>query len=394
MTNRIRIYSPLMPYPVDQGAFRVIFDQTLSLLEMGHSVELVSWKDSPAQFEEKAAAWRKRWPAPELRRLDSRPRGRLTRVVGSLFSAMASAEAFYYPDDALILCNGLGECDLAIYHYSFAHAWLSRPSLLAPERRRAVHLHNLESDLFSLRARASTGLARYIHAQNSRKLAAHERHLASLCDELWFLSPLDLAQYGDTGRAKKRLIPPTYTCERSRWVQDASTSMDPRSVPVLGFIGGFDFQPNIDSLLWITQQLAPELDRAGFKGKIRVAGRGAERVLGGATRPANLEVLPERFDVDEFFSELSWMLVPHVSGSGVRIKMLDAFVRKIPILATTAAVARIHPELQTHPLIFASDQPSEWVARVMAGGAVDARRACLDLPFPKALLGTDVYRGI
>ncbi|MGZ3696796.1 MAG: hypothetical protein ACXWP5_01775, partial [Bdellovibrionota bacterium] len=193
---KIRIYSPFIPYPVTEGAFQVIQDQAKSLLEQGHEVELVSWKDSEAEFTRRSSLLRNSNPAfssMRFTRFGSRqPDRRAIRILKSIASADASPELYYYPPEA-DQRRSLAPADLGIYHYSFSAAWLRRAR--GPEARRAVHFHNLESELAQARSKEETLAVRWLHLRNFRKLARHERLLLNWAEELWFVSRKDLATF-------------------------------------------------------------------------------------------------------------------------------------------------------------------------------------------------------
>ena len=470
---KVRIYSPFLPYPVTEGAYRVIFDQAFSLLALGHDVELVTWKNSPGEFKSRAGLW-KTWRKTsgnawdksgakakahekadgethgrklQFRYLGPHTDSRTLRILSSCWGNEASPESFYYPKAVLNRLKALLPCDLAIYHYSFAHLWLKFPELLPLEKRRVVHFHNLESDLSFLQlqnlrtlpkvlpkalpkvlpkalpkvwgAALATVLQCWIHRKNFEKLKIHETELSGLSQELWFLSPVDLAKFQTlenlSGQAILRLIPPTFSAEISRWSPQEAVVTAQQTV--LGFIGGFDFQPTIDSAKWILNRLVPALEEAGFKGKVQIAGRGAQAMIptlsthlkaypdnlkaypeGKSPHPEGrspmVEVLPDSFDVDVFFAGLSWMLVPHLTGSGVRIKLLDALSKKIPVMATPSAVERLHPELHEYPLILSSDDPVFWANQALLETPQGTRLKYHDLAFPQAMSGMEIYRDV
>ena len=400
---KIRIYSPFLPFPVTEGAYRVIFDQAVSLMSLQHEVELVTWKDSQSSFQSKLHQWSQHGSLPLIRRLEFKEQNaRWVRVISSFFSDAASPELFYYPKLQSHSLEDLGSCDLAIYHYSFAEHWLKRPHLLPQEKKRVVHFHNLESELFELRAQDAPRFVKGIHLRNADRLRNHEDHLVNLVDALWFLSPLDEKKWRSRQKAglsdltaEIKLIPPTYTSEIAKWTPWAPEMVDPRSKQVnLGFVGGMTFRPNQDSVRWILDKLVPELKKRGFQGRVFILGRGAHTYLQGQSLPPWIEVLPEHTEMKEFLAPLSWMLVPHVSGSGVRIKLLDALAQKIPVLATPEAVERLHPEIQESPFIFSSLSAEAWAHRICSESPFQSRIRLQDLSFPEAMRGDRVYQNV
>ena len=402
---KIRIYSPFFPFPITEGAFRVIFDQVISLQALHHEVELITWKNSREDLERRSRLWAQTWPLPQVRHFpETKVRSPFWRVAHSLFSHLtpknvASPEIFYYPLEVLSRLTEAtwGPCDWAIYHYSFAHAWLRERHKLPLETRRAVHFHNLESVLFRLRSKNTPRRTSWIHLRNAQILARHEKELGSLCSETWFVSPFDLKTFSEASqrkshpKARTRLVPPTYSSLFSRETPP-TTKVCSSTTTTLGLIGGFDFQPNRDSAAWIFQELVPALEKRNFKGRLQILGRNAPNAFVTQKLPPWVEILPEDYLLENFLNQLSWMLVPHVSGSGVRIKLLDALAHRIPVMATPDALNGLHPDLKKHPLIFTSLSAQDWAERILKEPPSETRRRLQNLPFPLAMQGEEIYR--
>jgi glycosyltransferase involved in cell wall biosynthesis len=421
---RARIYTPFFPFPFTEGSFPVIYDQARSLHELGWAVELVVWKDSPGEIARKLGAgdgflqelritaatgaglrsgtagmWRDAVGSTyEPGDAQESKVARTLRVGRSLLSRWASPEMFHYPLEADFRA-ALPHADLGIYHYSFAYPWLRRAAGRR-EARVCVHLHNLESDLFTLRAERdesqSARLPAQLHRLNARKLAAHEAALHGLVDELWFLSAVDLERYAAlTGRtAGLRFVPPTFDArlghERRR---DFETNGRGEAGVVAGFVGGGYFEPNRASIEWIITRLAPALQHRGFGGRVVIAGRGVPQPLIDAARQYPFLELPGFIpSLDGFWRDLSFFLIPHVCGSGVRIKLLEALVSGVPTLATHAAVAPLAEALRADPLLHVGDAAAEWAELlVRERAAFTSRRATTPSGLRAELSGAHVY---
>lgn len=96
--------------------------------------------------------------------------------------------------------------------------------------------------------------------------------------------------------------------------------------------------------------------------------------------------------MEDFWAGLSHSLVPHLSGSGVRTKLLEALASGVPTLATPGAVSRLHPALRENPLLFCSESPDAWAERIVSSAPFAERQAHLDDPLPAMLDGEQVYR--
>jgi len=410
---KIRIYTPYFPLPVTEGAFQIIADQISTFSQLGHSVEVVLVLETLIEAKIKIDAL----PAKEnlfpyqLKSLQNHKRepyqsssNRLRRVLSSLFSELASPELFYYPTE-LKERSFLGPADLAIYHYSFSYSWL-RTSESLGEKKRVVYFHNLESDLSLLRAKTSVSkIQAAIHLHNSRKLRKHEKELSELCDEIWMASPKDYQNFlktmGDPPvSARLRLTPPTYPKalkqNRTQSFLDAASKRNAKieesNKVILGFIGGMDFGPNLDSAQWIIKNLAPALQSSHFSGKILFAGKNPPTSLLKMAEPYQfIEFLGFVENIENFWNQLSFMLVPHISGSGVRMKLLEAVASGVPVLANPEAIERTHPDVQNSPFVLNCKNVEEWMNLILREKPFQTRKSLIQAPAPHALSGTEVY---
>jgi glycosyltransferase involved in cell wall biosynthesis len=381
---KIRIYFPFFPFPVTEGAYLVVADQIRHFSAEGYEVELVCWRESAISIERKLAG--SGWPAAaKWICLDAGPETtaeRFFRVVRSLFSRFASPELFFYPPKLIEQTHRLGCADLAIYHYSYAYAWLSERGRLPTESRRVVHLHNIESAVHELRS----GPLGWVHRRNVRKLRVHEAALAQVADELWFLSPLDAEML----RAPSaRVAPPTIDpALRNRRRGSAAGQI------IVGFIGAMDFKPNYESARWILEEVAPRLERAGFAGKLVFAGRAMPtdlRDLGAKHAMVEFRGFVE--DLDAFWSELSFLAAPHLVGSGVRTKILESVASGVPVLTNTGGAAALVPSVRDSAWVIRRDDPDAWVRVLMEEAGPQATRRKLEAePTCAGLSAEEVYR--
>lgn len=401
---KIRIYSPCFPHPITEGMHQIVADQMNTFLAMGFETELVVVLETLDEIENKASK-----PLAELEarglRLTSLARAlkrrvgfvetakRGVRVARSLLSGLASPELHYYPP-RLARSRVSDDVDLAIYHYSFAYAWL-KSGPVRGEKKRVAYLHNLESELFDLRAAESEkAVERAVHRLNAAKLRAHERELAKHCDELWFLSPVDRRSLLPWAHDKlMRLTPPTYD-EALRQRRQKMLSIKRGQVGEMraGFIGGLDFLPNYHSAKWLLEEVAPRLADHGFRGKLLIAGKGAPdslKALGG--RYSFVEFTGFVRDLEEYWSQLSLSLVPHVTGSGVRMKLLESVASGVPVLCNLDAIRRLHPEVQKSPFVVKCENIEEWVKCLIEEKPFQTRQALASVPHNPGLTGAKIY---
>jgi glycosyltransferase involved in cell wall biosynthesis len=116
----------------------------------------------------------------------------------------------------------------------------------------------------------------------------------------------------------------------------------PLKAPVFTFLGGFDYAPNLDGLGWFLEFCRDAVLSALPNVQIRVVGSGTERGLPQAAAWGDRI----RFSgwVDDLDAELApsvALLSPLRTGSGVKIKVLEAMARGLPVIATPAGVEGI-----------------------------------------------------
>ncbi len=308
----IRVYTPWEPTQQD-GASLVIKEQIAVLRALGHTVTSVSWKKPETRFE------------------------RMVRVLRSIVSSAASSELYYYAD-----CPEPEPCDLAIYHYSFAHYVLKRRR----EEKCIVVFHNRESLLIEARQfrarRRHAWLASALHALHAWKLRRHEEELLQM-RTVWAISRADGG----------RFVPPVF-------LQPLAPAADCLHI---GWIGMMDFGPNREAVLWLLDVLLPALKMAHFPGRLKLAGKTQDKVLRARIRQAELyyplDYMGYVTEAQDFWDQVGVLLVPDREVTGVRMKLLEALVRGCPVLASPEAVSRLHPAL--HEQVVVCKALADWV---------------------------------
>jgi polysaccharide biosynthesis protein PslH len=100
------------------------------------------------------------------------------------------------------------------------------------------------------------------------------------------------------------------------------------------FIGALDWIPNQEGLLWFNREVLPHLHSSSPSVKIHIAGRNApESFVKKLTHPA-IHFHGEVEDAGNFLEPFSIMAVPLLSGSGMRIKILEGMARGMCIVTT------------------------------------------------------------
>lgn len=138
--------------------------------------------------------------------------------------------------------------------------------------------------------------------------------------------------------------------------------------------GSFEWPPNADSLEWFLRTVLPRLleERPGTT--VKVVGPGSERWRGRAT-PDGVSFVGRVDDIAPYFRTARVLVVPLRIGSGIRVKIVQAFGARLPVVSTAKGCEGLDVEGGRHLMI--ADEPWPF-AKAVAGLLDDAeRRAAL-----------------
>jgi hypothetical protein len=128
------------------------------------------------------------------------------------------------------------------------------------------------------------------------------------------------------------------------------------------FLGGLDYKPNLDALLYYQSEIAPRIG----------SGHGKSTVLhhiGNAPASLREKFRPDVVRFDGYVPDLtrrlrdaSFFVAPIVSGTGIKTKVLEAMAVGLPVLATRQAVSGLHVQHKKH--CFICERPADFAEGV------------------------------
>jgi glycosyltransferase involved in cell wall biosynthesis len=109
--------------------------------------------------------------------------------------------------------------------------------------------------------------------------------------------------------------------------------------PVLGLIGSFDWYPTYTAGVRLLRNLWPEIKSQVPEAKLRLVGREAGSAF-AKFRSADdaIEIHENVPDILPHFSELDVMLYAPSQGSGMKVKVMEAFALGVPVVTTNDGV--------------------------------------------------------
>jgi GT2 family glycosyltransferase/glycosyltransferase involved in cell wall biosynthesis len=107
-----------------------------------------------------------------------------------------------------------------------------------------------------------------------------------------------------------------------------------REPDTLLFAGSFSHLPNVQGLRWFIEQVFPDIAARNPRARLIVAGSGNAKRLGACLTHPAIELKGFVPDILELLHRYSVLICPVLSGSGVRVKLLEAFASGIPVIST------------------------------------------------------------
>jgi len=113
------------------------------------------------------------------------------------------------------------------------------------------------------------------------------------------------------------------------------------SFSTLFFIGALDWLPNWEGLKWFLDQVFNPLLEEAPGMPLHVAGRNAPSGISEKLKHPNISYHGEVEDARNFMQSYGIMVAPLFSGSGIRIKILEAMALGKPVVTTSTGIEGI-----------------------------------------------------
>lgn len=177
----------------------------------------------------------------------------------------------------------------------------------------------------------------------------------------------------------------------------------PVGQPHIVTLGTLHYPPNADGIRWFLNEVFPDVRRQVPGAKLTIIGKSppADFLAAAERDPQAVRVTGYVPDLDPYMDEAAIMVVPVRAGGGMRVRILEAFARAMPVVTTTVGLEGI--DAQPGRDVLVADTPAGFAAEVVrllqsaelqASLAINGRRlaeTCYDW---QAVLGKmdEIYR--
>ena len=197
--------------------------------------------------------------------------------------------------------------------------------------------HNVEGEIWQRLAAESSGLKAIYLRFLAKRMLRFEIESLQKYDGLVCISAKDEAYFVEKGYHK-----PKHTLAVSLNLKDYTLQNKDIAIQKsnIFFIGSLDWLPNQTGLIWFLEEVWSKILNEFPQAHFKIAGRNIPDWI-KEKKIKHVEILGEVESAIDFMQNNDIMIVPLFSGSGMRVKIIEAMALAKPIVATTLAAEGI-----------------------------------------------------
>jgi len=346
------------PYPPIDGGCIAINNISNGLAKRGIKLKLltVSTHKHPFQPDKIPAEWLKKTGAEGVF-VDTK----LNMV--DAFSSLVTNDSynisrFFSADFDIMLTKTLRERQFDVVHLEslFMTPYIGTIKRLS-KAKIVLRSHNLEYMIWKRMADASTNSVKSVYLKHlARQLKGYEISVINQVDGIACISPKDEEHYEQLN-CPAPIITIPFGLKLTEYIPIYSNKADFS----LFHLGAMDWMPNIEGVNWFFKNSWKKIHEAHPQLPFYLAGKSSDKFK-IPNKLKNIHSLGEVPDAKEFMNQHQVMLVPLLSGGGIRIKIIEGMALGKTIISTAIGAEGIVYEDGVNILI--ANTPDEMLAAI------------------------------
>lgn len=337
---KILILCKKVPFPPTDGESIVIMNDIRVLKELGHEVFLFCLNTKKHRVDTLNYENEKNWDGFQSDEINTNS---LSSLISAFFSSYPLQIARFYSKEIDHSINELVDShklDCVIYQGLATTQYLRNNEI-----RKIYRVHNLEYRIWENLQSSANVLKKLFYTSISASLFKYEGESLSFLSAIVTLSAEECAAYKKRYSAQTiasipisidGLIRQTYSSNKKG----------------LLFIGSLDWQPNREGLDWFLKEVYPSISHI----PLTIAGKGNYKCdLTNVNNISNYE------STDELLASHRLMIVPLLSGAGIRIKIVEGMKFGMPMISTSIGAEGI--ECMKESLLI-ENSAQNWVIQI------------------------------
>jgi glycosyltransferase involved in cell wall biosynthesis len=364
---KILIITTQLPDPPASGGALRVFGIVKGLHEAGHQVSLITFATDEELRQTKRLS---QYCVAIITVPPPQPRSRLHRLRDLLLTRQPDISfRFYDPgfDSRLRQLLTQQQFDLLQIEAIEAAIYLPAAKAASPTANIVFDTFNAEYVLQRVIAdidrREFKRLPAAIYSWiQSRRIRRYEAEICRLSEAVIAVSTEDADALRNFREDKKvHVVPSGITVEDYAKPIDQSAPRHNLEEKRLVFTGKMDYRPNIDAVLWFTDEILPSIRRQYPDVQLDIVGQQPHPRLQQLSAQAGINLTGRVASIIPYLQQADVYIAPLRMGSGTRLKLLEAMACGCAIVATSTAAAGLLTEAKQAMLI--SDDPQAFAAQ-------------------------------
>lgn len=321
----VLMISPQVPYPLVGGAKIVTYNTIKYLSQLGINLTLLSIADNCSKN------------IPELEKycrvslVPVKTSNSKLGIIRSFFSSIPYTISKYISRavltelDRLILSNRFDLVHIEHLHMAYCGQYVASKYSLPV----LLRFHNVESVILRryLNFEKDPFRQLFIRFQYER-LYNYEKKIIKYFDKCIMISERDK-------EIVEIINPQVKVTAINPGMDIISSKRQPVQPHEILFVGTMDWLPNEDAMLWFTNLVFPLIQQEIKDIKLVLVGSNPSFKIRSLSSGTTITVQGKVRDVRPYHERASVFIVPLRSGSGIRIKIIEALLMKVPVVSTT-----------------------------------------------------------
>ncbi len=232
-----------------------------------------------------------------------------------------------------------------------------------------IRSHNIEHHIWQQFAKGLKGLKKSVLNAENERLKKLEDYLLKTSDGNIFISENDENYYLKNSSEKRSITLPVQL-GISKNISDT-----PHHPLRLFHIGAMDWLPNVEGVEYFIKEVFPAIRNLFPEVELHLAGKAMPHSF-HQYASNYIFIHGEVKDAGEFMQQNDVLIVPLLSGSGIRIKILEAMSYGKPVITTHAGIQGINATHQ-HEILLANST-EEWLAAIEYVNRADHYKNIID----------------
>ena len=353
--KRCLVVSPKVPYPPNDGGKIRIFNFIKQFSDF-YDIDLVSFYID--ECKEEHVRYLKRYCRDvHLVKYDDSLFSNLRHMIWGVFLRRPLMYSRYFRNDMATLLKRLirvKDYDLVVFH----HLHMGQYYRLFPNSKNVIDTHNNDMVIMHRWSnRQKNPLKNILGRWQVRCIGRYMKNLFNHFDAIIAVSQKEINQF-------QRIVPSANFIVANNGVDTEyyKPGADEPESDTLIYTGDMSWWPNTDAALFFLDETFPEIKKKTPGARVIFAGRRPPKELVSKSSK-NVEVTGFVEDMRPYFNKAKVFIVPLRIGGGTRLKILEAFAMKIPVVSTSVGCEGLTVEDGTHILI--RDKPEKFAEAVL-----------------------------